>query len=136
MHVTEAVLEPIRKRYGDPALLEWESEISEREHALATYNPKRTHDVTLFILNRERLALIRKPHFEEGVWRPPGGGIKPGEEVAAGAVREALEETGLRVELRRYLVATEARFAHAGRALDWRTHAFLARRRMSSSSRR
>src|SRR5213082_2631114 len=71
MHVTEAVLEPIRKRYGDPALLEWESEICEREHALATYNPKRMHDVTLFILNGERLALIRKPHFEPGVWRTP-----------------------------------------------------------------
>ena len=72
MHVTEAVLEPLRKRYGRPALLEWEGEISEREHAMATYNPRRMHDVTLFILNGERLALIRKPQFEPGVWRPPG----------------------------------------------------------------
>src|SRR5438477_5245842 len=126
MHVTEAVLEPIRKRYGDPALLEWEGEISEREHALATYNPKRTHDVTLFILNRERLALIRKPHFEEGIWRPPGGGIKPGERFEDGVRREALEETGLEVELRRYLVDAEARFLYEPRDVAWRTHVFLA----------
>ena len=92
MHVTEAVLAPLRERYGEPARLEWEGEIDEREHALATYNPTRTHDVTMFILNGERLALIRKPQFEPGVWRPPGGGIKPGEDFEAGVRREALEE--------------------------------------------
>ena len=126
MHVTEAVLEPLRKRYGEPALLEWEGDISEREHALATYNPKRTHDVTLFILNGERLALIRKPHFEPGVWRPPGGGIKAGEDFEAGVRREALEETGLEIELQRYLVAAEARFLYERHEVPWRTHVFLA----------
>lgn len=126
MHVTEAVLEPLRKRYGEPAVLEWEGEISEYEHGLATYNPKRMHDVTLFILNGDRLALIRKPQFEPGVWRPPGGGIKPGEDFEAGVRREALEETGLRVELRRYLVAAEARFLYEPHDVPWRTHVFLA----------
>ena len=126
MHVTEAVLEPLRKRYGEPALLEWEGEISEREHALATYNPKRMHDVTLFILNGDRLALIRKPQFEPGVWRPPGGGIKAGEDFVRGVRREALEETGLHVELERYLVAAEARFLYEPHDVPWRTHVFLA----------
>ena len=93
----------------------------------ATHNPARTHDVTLFILDPARqLALIRKPHFAEDVWRPPGGGIHPGEDCAAGAVREALEETGLHVELRRYLVDARALFTNAGRDLHWRTHVFLA----------
>src|ERR1041384_3206555 len=78
MHVTEAVLQPMRERYGEPKLLEWEGEISEYEHGLATYNPKRMHDVTLFILNGERLALIRKPQFEPGVWRAPRGGARGG----------------------------------------------------------
>jgi len=127
MHVTEAVLEPLRKRYGDPAVLEWESEISEREHALATYDPKRMHDVTLFILNGDRLALIRKPQFEPGVWRPPGGGIKAGEDFEAGVRREALEETGLDVELQRYLVVAEASFLYEAYEVPWRTHVFLAR---------
>ena len=126
VHVTEAVLRPLRERYGEPALLEWEGEISEREHALATYNPKRTHDVTLFILNGERLALIRKPQFEPGVWRPPGGGVKAGEDFVEGVRREAFEETGLRVELQRYLVAAQARFHYDDRVVEWRTHVFLA----------
>jgi ADP-ribose pyrophosphatase YjhB (NUDIX family) len=127
VHVGEAVLEPLRERFGTPAVLPWEGEISDREWRIATHNPVRTHDVTLFILDpSRRIALIRKPHFAAGVWRPPGGGVKPDEDFVAGAVREALEETGLRVELRRYLVASQAVFRNDGRELPWRTHVFLA----------
>jgi len=110
------MLAPLRERYGEPLRLEWEGEISEREHSLATYNPNRTHDVTLFIFNRERLALIRKPGFEADIWRPPGGGVKPGEDFVAGVQREALEETGLRVQLQRYLVDATARFVYVPEA--------------------
>jgi ADP-ribose pyrophosphatase YjhB (NUDIX family) len=126
MHLTEAVLAPVRERYGEPTRLEWEGEISEREHALATYNPRRMHDVTLFILNGERLALIRKPQFEPGIWRPPGGGIKSGEDFVEGVRREALEETGLSVELQRYLVVAEALFLYKPFEVPWHTHVFLA----------
>jgi ADP-ribose pyrophosphatase YjhB (NUDIX family) len=127
VHVDEAVLAPLRARYGEPLTLTWEGEISEREHAMATYNPQRMHDVTLFILAGERLALIRKPHFEDGIWRPPGGGIKPGEPFAQGVLREALEETGLEVEVEQYLVAADARFLYSRHEVPWRTHVFLAR---------
>jgi 8-oxo-dGTP pyrophosphatase MutT (NUDIX family) len=127
MHVDDAVLAPVRARFGMPARLDWAGEISDLEWTLATHNPVRTHDVTLFILDpARRLALIRKPQFAEDVWRPPGGGIHPGEDFVAGAVREALEETGLRVELQRYLVDAHALFTNAGRELHWRTHVFLA----------
>ena len=125
MHVDEAVLAPLRERFGEPATLEWEGEISEREHSLATYNPRRMHDVTLFIFNGDRLALIRKHAFEPGIWRPPGGGIKEGEDFVDGVRREALEETGLHVDLGRYLVAATARFIYRSR-VPWRTHVFLA----------
>jgi ADP-ribose pyrophosphatase YjhB (NUDIX family) len=127
VHVGDAVLAPLRERFGTPTELAWTAAISDLEWSTATYNPTRTHDVTLFILDpSRRIALIRKPHFAEDIWRPPGGGIKPGEDFVAGAVREALEETGLRVELTRYLVASAAVFANAGRELPWRTHVFLA----------
>jgi ADP-ribose pyrophosphatase YjhB (NUDIX family) len=126
VHVDEAVLAALRERFGEPATLEWEGEISEREHALATYNPRRMHDVTLFIFNGDGLALIRKHAFEQGIWRPPGGGVKEGEDFVTGVQREALEETGLRVELQRYLVATTARFLYEPHEVPWRTHVFLA----------
>jgi ADP-ribose pyrophosphatase YjhB (NUDIX family) len=127
MHVGDAMLAPLRERYGTPAVLPWEGEISDVEWTIATYNPTRTHDVTLFIFDpSRRIALIRKPHFAEDIWRPPGGGIKPDEDFVEGAVREAIEETGLRVELTQYLVASAAVFTNAGRELPWRTHVFLA----------
>lgn len=136
MHVDEAVLLPVRERLGTPVGLSWKGEISDAEWAIATHNPRRRHDVTLFILGpagsafgvpwARRLALIRKPHFAPEVWRPPGGGVHPGEDFAAGAAREALEETGLRVDLRRYLVETRALFYNGGRELPWRTHVLLA----------
>ena len=128
VHVTDEVLAGVAARYGEPAELAWRGEISDFEYALATYNPVRRHDVTLFILDpTERIALIRKPPFPEGVWRPPGGGIKPGEDFVDGSVREALEETGLRVTLERYLVASRATFLSPLGDIDWRTHVLLAR---------
>jgi ADP-ribose pyrophosphatase YjhB (NUDIX family) len=128
VHVTDELLAPVIERYGEPALLEWTGEITAEEHALATYNPRRRHDVTLFIVDPTgRIPLIRKPHFGEGIWRPPGGGVKPAEDVVGGAVREALEETGLNVQVERYLVTTRARFLYGDAELQWRTHVFLAR---------
>jgi ADP-ribose pyrophosphatase YjhB (NUDIX family) len=128
MHLTDEVLAPIRARYGEPHILEWAGEISEREYGVATYDPRRTHDVTLFIFNGERLVLIRKPMFPPDVWRPPGGGVRPGEDFVEAVRREALEETGLDVELERYLVEARALFLFGNQPeLDWRTHVFSAR---------
>ena len=98
MHVGESVLAPLRDRFGLPLELPWEGEISDVEWAIATYNPTRTHDVTLFILDpARRLALIRKPQFAADVWRPPGGGIQPGEEfvlaLPRGAARRCARRT-------------------------------------------
>jgi ADP-ribose pyrophosphatase YjhB (NUDIX family) len=126
--LSSGISELLRERYGEPAALAWDGDVSDVEWGVATYNPTRFHDVTLFILDPlDRIALIRKPHFAHDVWRPPGGGIKPDEDPTAGAVREALEETGLRVDLERYLVETDAIFRNGGRELPWRTHVLLAR---------
>ena len=83
-------------------------------------------DCDRYIRNGDRLALIRKPHFEAGIWRPPGGGVKRGEDFVAGVQREAFEETGLRIELQRYLVAATARFVYEPYEVPWRTHIFSA----------
>jgi ADP-ribose pyrophosphatase YjhB (NUDIX family) len=126
VHVDETVLALVRRRFGEPAALDWEGEVSAPERAMITYDPARRHDVTLFVTNGERLALIRKPHFPEGIWRTPGGGVKPAEDFVAGVVREAREELGVEVELSRYLVEARAVFRCAGESFPWRTHVLSA----------
>jgi ADP-ribose pyrophosphatase YjhB (NUDIX family) len=125
-HVDESVLSPARARYGEPAVLRWEGEVTDPELALITYSPGRRHDVTLFVTNGDRLALIRKPHFEPGIWRTPGGGVKVGEGFVEGIVREGLEELGVAITLGRYLVRAEAVFRFADQSVPWVTHVFSA----------
>jgi ADP-ribose pyrophosphatase YjhB (NUDIX family) len=125
-HVDEAMLAPVRARYGEPALLSWDGEVTDPELALITYSPGRRHDVTLFVTNCDRLALIRKPHFEPGIWRTPGGGVKLGEDFVAGILREGLEELGADISLQRYLVRAEAVFRFADESVPWLTHVFAA----------
>jgi ADP-ribose pyrophosphatase YjhB (NUDIX family) len=102
MHLTEAVLAQLRERYGEPRPLRWEGEVSAVELALAGSSPGRRHDVTFFVFDQSgRLALIQKPSYPEGVWRPPGGGVRPDERFEAGVQREGLEELGIHIELER-----------------------------------
>lgn len=125
-HVDEAMLAPVRDRYGEPVILRWEGEVTDPELAMITFSPGRRHDVTLFVANGDRLALVRKPHFEPGIWRTPGGGIRRDEGFVEGAVREGLEELGVAIELDRYLVRADVVFTFADQAVPWATHVFSA----------
>jgi ADP-ribose pyrophosphatase YjhB (NUDIX family) len=128
MHLTDAVLEPLRERYGEPRSLRWEGEVTGEEFRLAGSSPERRHDVTFFVFDpARRLALIQKPSYPEGVWRPPGGGVQPEERFETGVQREAMEELGIHVELERFLVSSEATFRCGEGVIDWRTHVFSAR---------
>jgi 8-oxo-dGTP pyrophosphatase MutT (NUDIX family) len=126
--VDEVVLGPARARYGEPRILHLVQDVDRAELDLVVASGRhgRRHDITFFTFNGPRLALIRKPHFLPGVWRPPSGGIKPGEPLEQGVGREALEELGVQLELHRYLLRTEVRFTCGGDGIEWRTHVFSA----------
>jgi 8-oxo-dGTP pyrophosphatase MutT (NUDIX family) len=128
MHVDESVLSPLRQRFGGPQPLVLGLEISaaERDLVLRSTRKGRFHDVTFFVFCGERLALIRKPHYPPGLWRPPGGGLKPAEAFEMGVRREAFEELGVDIELTRYLVHARAVFHSGELAIPWSTHVFSA----------
>jgi 8-oxo-dGTP pyrophosphatase MutT (NUDIX family) len=53
--------------------------------------------VATFVVHRGRVLLLY--HRKLGLWLPPGGHVEPGELPDEAAVREVLEETGVRCRL-------------------------------------
>jgi ADP-ribose pyrophosphatase YjhB (NUDIX family) len=128
MYLTTERLAAAAQRWGQPRWLALELAIGERERDLVRGSRKldRSHDITLFIERDGLWAVITKPQFPPGVWRAPSGGLNVGEEIEAGALREALEETGLTVALERYLLHIDARFTYRDEIEPWHSEVFLA----------
>jgi len=118
-------------RLGEPVVAEMHYEIDQVEFDMVegSMGDGRDHDVTMFIRNREdpdRIAVIRKPIFPPTVFRAPSGAASRDEPLVDGAVREAHEETGLDIELTRYLARINVKFTSGGRLIDWTSHIFEA----------
>ena len=129
MHVTPEIVRRLEKDWGAPVSADLTCPMGEREWDLVarTVERGRNHDVTLYIPRLGTLAVIRKPSYPPGAWRTPSGGVAPGERFEDGAVREAWEETGLRVEPARYLLRARATFTRGSERLVWWSHVFEMR---------
>ncbi len=128
LYLTAQRLADAARHWGEPRSLALEFAIGERERDLVRGSRRnaRSHDITLFIERDGLWAVIAKPQFPPGVWRAPSGGLNVDEDLAAGALREALEETGLTVALDRYLLHIDARFAYGDDIEAWHSEVFLA----------
>jgi hypothetical protein len=129
MYVHARVIREVEGKLGKPQVLHLEHEIGDKELAFVRASQKhgRAHDITFFIFNNDHLALIRKPMFRRPIFRAPSGGLSPGESFEEGARREALEETGLEIELERYLLRIHVRFTADDNCVDWTSHVLRAR---------
>jgi ADP-ribose pyrophosphatase YjhB (NUDIX family) len=128
MHIGRHIVQELVLTFGEPVVERWSvnlaaDELDEverhREHG-------RAHDVSLVILEGDRLAVIRKAGYPDGAFRIPSGGIHPEESFVDGAVREALEETGLEVRIEDYLLQVHANFVCGERSARWTTHVMLS----------
>lgn len=130
MYITAETIREMERRYGEPLEIRREYEMTEREFDVVAGSRKhgRSHDVTLFIIEEDSIVVIKKPMYPPGAYRAPSGGISPGEDFEAGALREAYEETGLRVAIEKYILRAFVRFTCRGDLIDWTTHVFSARR--------
>jgi ADP-ribose pyrophosphatase YjhB (NUDIX family) len=128
MYVTEEMLTAAREKYGTPDPLAYEAVCPEWEMDIIIGSMKhgRAHDITLFIFNGEEIAVTAKHSYQPEMYRPPSGGLQPGESVEDGAAREAMEETGLSIKLKNYILRIEARFYSPTREVDWTSHIFIA----------
>ena len=128
MHVGEDQVRVARERYGVPRdvpveqeILPWEMDLIERVCGVTRF-----HDVTIFILRGQEMALIHKPSEPPGAFWAPTGGLFPGEGLADAVRREAWKETGLQVEPSRYVLRMQALFTCGSRRRPWTSHVFLA----------
>ncbi|MFQ6090249.1 MAG: NUDIX hydrolase [Candidatus Bipolaricaulia bacterium] len=125
-------LQRLERAFGRPEEVEFPGPFAmeEQEFQLLRRSRRdgRSHDVTLFIFIDGQVVAIRKPFHPPGVYRPPSGGVRPAETIIATAEREAYEETGLEIELERYLLRLKPVFVRGEEGVSWTSHVFLARR--------
>jgi 8-oxo-dGTP pyrophosphatase MutT (NUDIX family) len=128
MYLTEAIIRQVEKQYGLPCEVAVTVEMNENEMAFLKHSQRngRAHDITVYILRGDRVAVIRKPSYPLSLFRTPSGGIEPSEDFAAGAKREALEETGLEIQLEQYILRIRALFQHGEERVYWTSHVFTA----------
>jgi ADP-ribose pyrophosphatase YjhB (NUDIX family) len=112
MHIGRHIVQELVFTFGEPEVERWDVPMTEEElDAVERHRSLgRAHDVSLVIQDRDRIAVIRKSGYPRGAYRIPSGGIHPEESFLDGAVREALEETGLSVRIEDYLLQVLATF--------------------------
>lgn len=103
--ITDHELHALAARYGEP--LRRTAECAMDETLFLTRflrgGDRRGEVVLVIELPTGRLLLHRKAHYGPDHFRLPTGGIHPDEAIDAAVQREALEETGLAVEIVRFL---------------------------------
>lgn len=145
--IERAIIREAEQSFGVPEQIELTTDVDcwEFDMVASSMKKRRTDDVTFFILEGDQVVVIRKPMFPPSAYRAPSGGLRPGESLREGALREACEETGLRIELERYVLRVSACFRHSTctgehaplppevanpddpGCLRWWSHVFLAR---------
>lgn len=86
----------------------------------------RSAEVVLVVRRRNGRYLVHtKAFYPPGSYRLMTGGVKPGEEPGAAALREAYEETGLQVELKRNLARIDYEFHYEDETLTFTSYLFL-----------
>jgi N-acetylglutamate synthase-like GNAT family acetyltransferase/ADP-ribose pyrophosphatase YjhB (NUDIX family) len=122
-------LSSIRSRFGYPYHQWMTQEFDQQGWDLVhrSIGQKRTHDVTMLIEGSDgRFALMSKHNYPPGIFRSPSGGVKLGEDFIAGALREAKEETGLNVDLKRFLLHTTLDISYEKDVATWDSYIFHA----------
>ena len=127
----QAELASLEAQLGKPRRVDFCFEMNPEEFKLvqASTAQGRYHDVTLFILHQGKYVVIEKHLYAKtGIYRAPSGGASQGESLKSAAIREGKEETGLDVELERWVLESHVTFfCKDHHPIDWVSYVFLAK---------
>lgn len=132
MFITKTILHPLIEQYGTPQTKSFEIAVDQKEFDRIKSSQKngREHDVTLYIFNGDKVAVIAKHFYPPEMYRAPSGGINPGEDFVEGAKREAHEETGCEIELEQFILRTNVTFYLVDdpqKIIEWHSYVFKAK---------
>ncbi len=129
MYFTPRMIQLVADRYGYPPVINMDAPVDQDEYDFirSTQTFGRCHDVTLYIFKDNKLIVNAKHHYPKGLYRAPSGGLKPGEDFLDGVNREAYEETGCKIDLKRYILQINVSFSYGKRYIPWKTHVFTAK---------
>ncbi len=129
MYFNPRMIQEVADRYGYPPVIRMEAPVdaAEFDFIRSTQYYGRCHDVTLYIFKKGQVAVNAKHHYPRGLYRAPSGGLKPGERFEDGVLREVHEETGLKIELGRYVLQVNVSFTFGTRIIPWKTHVMTAK---------
>jgi 8-oxo-dGTP pyrophosphatase MutT (NUDIX family) len=126
MFVTNETVKYLEEKYGLPKRLRLNYPTPKKnfDFIRSTQKNDRSHDVTIYLYHHNCLAVTRKPMYPRGAYRPPSGGLNPGESFEAGTLREGFEELGVEVELDKYLLRVRVDFMCGIESIKWTSHVF------------
>jgi 8-oxo-dGTP pyrophosphatase MutT (NUDIX family) len=122
-------LKRIEEKFGRAKEMTLSFELEEKEftNLLDSMQDGRNSDVTLFIFKDEKVITIAKPWYKEGLFRAPSGGLKLNEDLEECAKREAYEETGAIIDLKKYILRIKVTFLFQDSKVDWTSHIFTVK---------
>lgn len=134
MYLTDQMISQMESHYGVPEKRSFRMEAPEFDFIRSTQTHGRNHDITIYMVKDNRVAVIAKHFYPQGLFRAPSGGLKPGEQFDAGVRREMAEEIGCEIKLERFLLRTAVDFVCQGAGdpinekdiIHWRSFVFLA----------
>ena len=127
--IDETELATLIEQYGEPVEFHFEANFMDFECALVkrTEAKGRLHDITCFIQQDDGYVVIQKHQYaRSGIYRAPSGGAKVGESLYDAALREMYEETGLTIQLERFVLLMHLDVICKDRTIPWRSLVFLA----------
>lgn len=129
MYPQKEQIQKIEQSFGKPKELEMSFPMREGEfqNLLESQKDGRSSDITLLIFKDNRVIVIAKPWYPNGLWRIPSGGWKPDESFIECAKRETYEETGAKIKLKKYILRINVTFTHNDKKVKWTSHIFVAR---------